>query len=157
MIPSPFESAPVFFTLFVSFWIGFSIFMAYTSGWRSLARHFRGRPAHPVAKVWMGSARMGAAYFPTGFGSCLNVTASREGVGLSLFPIFALATRPLLIPWDAMGECRTWTLFGVLTRFQFQVGWVQVTLHGRAARMMREQFVRLNPGAALLASAPYER
>ncbi len=156
MNASPLDSGPVFFTLFVSLWVGFCILMAFTSGWRSLARHFRGRPAHPVAKVWFGSARMGASFFATGLGGCLNVTAAREGVGLTMLPFFALAARPLLIPWDEMGECRTWTLFGVMTRFPFHVGWVQVTLFGRAARMMREQFVRLNPGGALLASAPWE-
>ena len=153
----PYALVPlVFLVVFPLFWCGINLALSYLSGWRSLARHFRGRPAEPVAKVSLGSARMGSAIFPTSYSGILNVTASREGVGLSLFPLFAVGAPALLIPWDAMGECRTWTLLG-FPRFQFRVGGVQVTLVGRAARMMREQFVRLNPGGALLAAAPWER
>ncbi len=142
--------------LFAAMWIGINRLLAQISGWRSLARHFRGRPGEVAERVSMGSARMGSAFFPTAYNGILNVSASREGVGLSLFPLFAIGTPPLLIPWDAMGECRTWTLLG-FPRFQFSVGRVEVTLVGRAARMMRAQFVRLNPEGALLASAPWER
>ena len=147
----------IFLLVFPVFWIGINLALSLLSGWRSLARHFRGRPAETAAAVSLGSARMGSSIFPTSYNGVLNVSASREGVGLSLFPLFAVGTPPLLIPWDAMGECRTWVLFGAFPRFQFNVGGVQVTLVGRAARMMREQFVRLNPGGALLASAPWER
>ncbi|HEU4453908.1 MAG TPA: hypothetical protein VFR81_12655 [Longimicrobium sp.] len=146
----------LFLVFFAVMWIGVNRLLAQLSGWRWLARHFRGTPADVVESVSMGSARMGSAFFPTAYSGILNVSASREGVGLSLFPLFAIGAPPLLIPWDAVGECRTWTLFG-FPRFQFNVGRVQVTLVGRAARMMREQFVRLNPEGALLASAPWER
>jgi hypothetical protein len=153
----PYVFVPLLFLVFFAvMWIGVNRLLAQLSGWRSLARHFRGTPADVVESVSMGSARMGSTFFPTSYNGILNVSASREGVGLSLFPLFAIGTPPLLIPWDAMGECRTWTLFG-FPRFQFNVGRVQVTLVGRAARMMCRQYVGLNPDGALLASAPWER
>jgi hypothetical protein len=152
----PYAFVPlIFLVAFPLFWCAINFALSYLSGWRSLARDFRGKPAEPGAKV-LGSARMGSPIFPTGYSGILNVSASREGVGLSLFPLFAVGAPPLLIPWRAMGECRTWTLFG-FPRFQFRVGGVEVTLVGRAARMMREQFVLRNPGAPLVDSAPWER
>ena len=101
-------------------------------GARRVAGGVGGVAAEVAERVSMGSARMGSAFFPTAYNGILNVSVSAEGVGLSLFPLFAIGAPPLLIPWDAMGEFRTWTLFG-FPRFQFSVGRVQVTLVGRAA------------------------
>lgn len=136
----------VFFTLL---WTGVTFLLAHLSGWRALARRFRGQLSAPEDAVDFASGSI-RRWVPVRYRSVMNVSAGREGVGLSVFPLFALANPPLVIPWEAVGECRAWESFG--RRFRFKAGdpAVTVTLHGRAADLVLAQLARWSPERAPL-------
>lgn len=142
---------PLFLVFFAVMWTGVTMLLAYLSGWRALARRFRGRLSVPEDEVGMASGSI-RRWVPVRYRSVLNVSAGREGVGLSVFPLFALANPPLAIPWEAVGECRAWESWG--RRFRFTAGdpGVTVTLHGRAADLVLAQLGRWSPERAPLES-----
>ena len=80
---------------------------------------------------------------------------SAGGVMLKPVAIFATWMPQLLIPWDEIGECRSYRLFGIFQRFSFVTHdpRVKITLAGRAAALVDEAFVGFNPGRPVLASA----
>lgn len=139
----------LFLVFFAVLWTGVTMLLAYLSGWRALARRFRGQLSMPEDEIGLASGSI-RRWVPVRYRSVLNVSAGREGVGLSVFPLFALANPPLAIPWDAVGECRAWESFG--HRFRFKVGdpAVTVTLHGRAAKLVQAQLGRWSPERAPL-------
>lgn len=141
----------LFLVFFVVLWTGVTMLLAYLSGWRALARRFRGRLSAPEDAVDFASGSI-RRWVPVRYRSVLNVSAGRDGVGLSVFPLFAPANPPLAIPWEAVGECRAWRSFG--SRFRFTAGdpAVTVTLHGRAADLVLAQVARWSPERAPLDS-----
>ena len=125
-------------------WAGVTLLTAFISGWTSLARSYGGRLASVADRVGMGSGFITRFGIPMGYSSVLNVVMGDEGVQLSLFPLFALGSPPLLIPWSDMGQAESYRLFGLLERFSFRPvrGDVKITLTGRAARMLKDQVAR---------------
>ena len=118
-----------------------SVLMALFGGWRSLARSYRGRLAAASDRVWMGSGSIHRSGIPARYVNILNVAVGDEGVQLSLFPLFAVGSPPLLIPWSDVGTCRSWRVLGLLDRFSFRAVdcGVKITLFGSAARLVKEQ------------------
>lgn len=131
-------------------WVGGSVAVSRLSGWSRLARDFRGSPAGVVETVAFASAMMGSPLLPMRFQGILAVSAAREGLAMRFVLPLVPGCPPLLLPWDALGECRTWTLFGAMTRFRFAIGALEVTVTGRAARMLRRRFKELHPGGVLV-------
>ena len=128
---------PVFF---VGIWSGVTVLLAFLSGWTVLARSYRGALASVAASVSMGSAIMSRFGIPVSYKHILNVAVGAEGVELSVFPLFALASPRLLIPWSDVGPCESWRILGVMDRFSFRpvrCG-VKITLAGSAARLVKE-------------------
>ena len=79
---------------------------------------------------------------PVRYRNCLNVSVGDEGVQLSVFPLLALGSPRLLIPWSDVGSCRSYRLLlGMMDRFGFRpvLCDVKITLAGSAARMLKEQ------------------
>jgi hypothetical protein len=127
-------------TAFAGAFAGITVLMPFISGWTSLAREYRGRLTSVTDSVWMGSGYVSRFGIPVGYGNILNVSIGPEGVQLSLFPLFALGSPRLLIPWSDMGPCESWRILGVMDRFSFRpvrCG-VKITLAGSAARLVKE-------------------
>ncbi|HEU0055516.1 MAG TPA: hypothetical protein VFQ39_20150 [Longimicrobium sp.] len=147
LLPYIFFAFPVFF---VALWLGVTVLISHVSGWRALAGRFAGRPAHVDGSASMASGRMGySAVFSANFNSILTVRVGRDGVGLALFRLFAATSPPLLLPWEALRECRSWKLLGTFDRFRFEVAdtGVGVTLNGRAAVLVRDAWFRWGAAA----------
>jgi hypothetical protein len=136
---------PVFF---VGLWAGVTLLLSFLSGWRSLARTYRGSLRSVARVVSMGSGMMTRFLFPVSYSGVLNVAVGAEGVELSVFPLFAPGSPRLLIPWNQMAQCRSYRMLGLFDRFSFRPaqGHVTITLSGRAARMLADE---LAPGHAL--------
>jgi hypothetical protein len=143
---------PVFF---VGIWAGVTVLIAFLSGWTVLARSYRGGLASVAASVSMGSAIMSRFGLPVSYKHILNVAVGAEGVELSVFPLFALASPRLLIPWSDMAECRSYRALGMFERFSFRParGDVKIALAGSAARMLAEELAGGDPRRPALASA----
>jgi hypothetical protein len=141
----------LFIVAFAAIWSGVTVLLAYMSGWRALARRFGDpRPGRAEGEVRSGSARIGFnAVLAVNYKSVLTVRMGPEGVGLTLFRLFALASPPLLIPWSAMRQCRSWKRFGIVDCFRFETESprVIVTLHGRSAVAVREAWFRWGAAA----------
>ncbi|MFL5382879.1 MAG: hypothetical protein ACJ8GN_10230 [Longimicrobiaceae bacterium] len=129
---------PVFF---VALWAGVTLLLSFFSGWRSLAGTYRGRLSVVERSVSMGSGMMSRFGFPASMNNVLNVAVGAEGVQLSLFPLFALGSPPLLIPWSEIANCRSYRALGLFDRLSFRPvqGDVKITLAGAAARMVGEE------------------
>lgn len=125
---------------FAAIWAGVTLLLSFLSGWSSLAGTYRGRLSSVRYAVGMGSGRMSRFGLPTNLNNVLNVAVGAEGVQLSLFPLFALGSPPLLIPWSDLAGCRSYQRFGMFDRFAFRPARcdVKITLSGRAARLLRD-------------------
>src|SRR5688500_16599070 len=95
---------------FVGMWAGVTLLLAFLSGWTSLARTYRGRLTTVAASVPMGSGVMSRFAIPTTYRNILNVAVGPEGVQLSVFPLFALGSPPIVIPWSDLGQCESYRL-----------------------------------------------
>ena len=123
---------------FVGMWAGVTTLLAFLSGWTSLAKSYRGSLASVADTVPMQSAVMSRFGLPVSYKHILNVSVGDEGVELSVFPLFALASPRLLIPWSEMVDCRTYRALGMFDRFSFRPArcGVKIALAGNAARML---------------------
>jgi len=142
---------PVFF---VGLWAGVTVLLAFLSGWTSLARTYRGGLAAVADAVPMGSGILSRFGIPVSYNRILNVSVGGEGVELSVFPLFALASPQLLIPWSELTECRSYRALGIFDRFSFRPArcGVKIALAGSAARMLAAEVAR-GAGSPALASA----
>ena len=126
---------------FIGMWAGVTVLLAFVSGWTSLARTYRGGLASVADSVSMGSAIISRFGIPVSYNHILNVSIGSEGVQLSVFPLFTLASPRLLIPWSDMAGCHSYRALGMFDRFSFRPALcdVKITLAGNAARMLAEQ------------------
>jgi hypothetical protein len=129
---------------FVGMWAGVTALLSFLSGWTSLARSYRGTLASVENSVGMGSGIISRFGLPVSYNHVLNVSVGGEGVELSLFPLFALTSPRLLIPWSDMAECRSYRALGMFDRFSFRPArcGVKIALAGNAARMLAEAATR---------------
>jgi hypothetical protein len=143
---------PVFF---VAMWAGVTTLLAFLSGWTSLARAYRGGLASVAGSVSMQSAVMRRFGIPVSYRHILNVSVGAEGVQLSVHPLFALASPPLLIPWSDMAECRSYQALGMFDRFSFRPARcdVKIALAGSAARLLTEELAGESTQRPTLATA----
>ena len=147
---------PFLFPLFfVGMWLFVTTLLAFVSGWRALARRYRATTAAVPWTVPWGSGYLNWFGLPIGYGSCLNVGVSPRGVVMKPMLLFAVASPRLEIPWEEMGEIRSYRLFGLFRRFTFMTAdpRVKITLVGRAATALDQAFMAHNPGRAVLGSA----
>jgi hypothetical protein len=123
---------------FIARWAGVTLLLAFFSGWTSLAKTYRGRLTTVASSVSMGSGGLNRFGFPVSYRNILNASIGAEGVELSVFPLFALGSPPLLIPWSHMERCESYRWLGMMDRFSFRpIGSdVKITLAGGAARML---------------------
>ncbi|HEU4560157.1 MAG TPA: hypothetical protein VFS20_20065 [Longimicrobium sp.] len=137
---------PLMFAAVAIFWLAIALLLSALSGWRSLARHYRGRLPEEEGRISMasGSMRMIA------LNHVVTFATGAHGIGMSMFGPFALVSPPLAIPWDQVEECRRYQALGMFDRFAFRAGGVRVTANGAAARMLDEAWQRYGQHAGAL-------
>jgi len=125
-----FALIPLMLAGFVGFWLAISRLMATLSGWRSLAREYRGSLPR-VDGAAGGSATVGGVSY-----SIITFATGPYGVGMWLPAPFAVGCAPIAVPWRAIGYGRRYRLLGRFDRFSFTAGNVSVTARGSAAQLL---------------------
>lgn len=89
---------PLILVGFVLIWSGVVYLLAWFSGWRRLARHYR------CAKAPEGSVfgTLWAMLGPVNHRGTLKIQPAPEGLYLSTMVFFRIGHPPLLIPWHAI-------------------------------------------------------
>ena len=123
---------PLMFAAVAVMWLAIALLLSVLSGWRSLARLYRGRLPQVDGRISMASGSMRLI----ALNHLVTFTTGPYGIGMSMFGPFALVSPPLAIPWEEIGECRRYQALGMFDRFAFRAGGVRVTANGAAARML---------------------
>lgn len=89
---------PLILLGFVLIWSGVVYLLAWVSGWRRLARHYRCAKA-PTGSVF---GALWAMLGPVSYRGTLQIQPAPEGLYLSTMVFFRLGHPPLLIPWHAI-------------------------------------------------------
>jgi hypothetical protein len=76
--------------------MGIIFLIAYLSGWRKLARHYRTFSSPPYNTAHWKSARIGLG----NYNKILSVGTDERGLYLTVFWLFKVGHPPLLIPWS---------------------------------------------------------
>jgi hypothetical protein len=129
-----------------------SMLLSVISGWRSLARSYRGRLPHVEASARAGASIGGVPH------AGMTIAVGPYGIGLVPLP-WDVGSPPLALPWRAIRSCRRNRLFGRFDRFTFWVNEVEVTATGAAAQLLDDawQTWALQSGVPLLVEYPAER
>ena len=89
---------PLFLVGFVLIWSGVVWLLAWLSGWRRLARHYRCAKA-PDGTVF---GTLWAMLGPVNHRGSLRIEPAPEGLYLSTMVFFRIGHPPLMIPWHAI-------------------------------------------------------
>jgi hypothetical protein len=100
----PDSGSPWFFVFFAAMWFGMSALLSALSGWSSMATHWRAHEAPKGERFRMRSASIGLKYFPVGYGNCVTVTVSDQGLGIALIFPFRFLSPPLFVPWSQVSS-----------------------------------------------------
>ena len=102
----------------IGFWCCVLAMVSYVGGWHSLAKTYRDEATsfriaagEEGRRFRWASLSMGPSYFPTNYGSCVNLVIDDHGIGLKVSLIFRFLHPPLLIPWSAIEKCELDKLF----------------------------------------------
>ena len=96
-------------------WLLVSAVTSYVGGWTTLAKRFRLRKAF-VGQRW--PRQSGHMRWIAGYGNCLTVGCSPEGLYLAMVPLFRFRHPPLLVPWNEVSIARRRILFFHFVRFR---------------------------------------
>jgi hypothetical protein len=86
----------------VGVWIGTLAVFSHQSGWPKLAAVYRAERPPSGRCFSLQGGKIGAVRFR----GCLTIYTSREGLYLSISPIFRFREPPLFIPWSAIRNRR---------------------------------------------------
>jgi hypothetical protein len=126
--------------LFGVFYSGLLWFISRIGGWRTLATEFPDRPVaveshvfriedqpfeRSLRRFYWQSLMMGPPYFPSNYGSCVNVDVGERGIRLQVSLPFRLFHPPVLLPWSAIEGCESQRVMYFWTR-------TKVALQGQA-------------------------
>ena len=110
--------------------------LAGAGGWRALAVRYPA-PSTPPAdeeRYRFSSLRTaGGVIGMATYGSCVTVGVSERGISLALWAPFRLFHPSLLVPWDAVAECRALAVYGQRWTHVSVRDAGSVTVYGRAA------------------------
>ena len=100
-----------------AWWVFVLWLLSELSGWRRLAAVYRAQKAPNGKRFPMQTGKVGDAWYK----GCLTVYTSREGLYVSIWPIFRFREPPLFIPWSALCDRREkrWLLSRLV---EFDVG-----------------------------------
>jgi hypothetical protein len=99
---------------FLAIWLLVSAVIAFIGGWATLAKRFRLNTPF-VGQRW--TRQSGQMRWIAGYGNCLTVGCSSEGLYLAMMPLFRFRHPPLLVPWNEVSVARRRILFFRLVRF----------------------------------------
>lgn len=92
----------LFILAFVGVWIGTLAALSHNSGWPRLAAVYRAERPPTGRRFPVQGGKIGDVWFR----GCLTIYTSREGLYLSVSPIFRFREPPLFIPWSAIRNRR---------------------------------------------------
>ena len=104
----------IFPAYFVTIWLLVSATIGYTGGWTTLVKRFRLQEPF-TGQQW--TRQSGQMRWIAGYGNCLTVGASPEGLYLATHPLFSFRHPPLLVPWSEVAVTRQRILFLKFLRF----------------------------------------
>ncbi|MBC3935301.1 hypothetical protein H8K47_08010 [Undibacterium sp. CY7W] len=135
LIPDP--GSPWFFIFFLAMWFAITGLLSTLSGWRSMATHWRARGQNSGNTYRFVSGTMGAKSFPVGYGSCLTITVSEQGLGLAVLLPFRFMSPPIFIPWSQITSVTEGkTLFIRHVLIQPHNHWTRIKLHGQVVEQI---------------------
>lgn len=130
----PDPSSPWFLAFFAAMWFGACGLLAVLSGWASFASEWRALAEPKGDRFRMRSGSIGMRFFPVGYGNCLTVTVSEQGLGLSLLFLFRFMCPPLFIPWSQIASVKEGRfLFVQHVVVQPANHWSRIKLYGAVA------------------------
>jgi len=88
--------------------------ISFIGGWTTLAKRFRLRKPF-VGQRWTGQS--GQMRWIAGYGNCLTLGASPEGLYLATMLLFRFRHPPLLVPWNEISLAQRRLLFFRFVRF----------------------------------------
>ena len=132
MMNKPLLLIPLMFVAVAIMWLAIALLLSALSGWRSLARRYRGQLPQVEGRIAMASGSMRKF----ALNHVVTFTTGPHGIGMAMFGPFALVSPPLAIPWEEVEECRRYQALGMFDRFAFRAGGVRVTANGAAARLL---------------------
>ncbi len=100
----------------IPMWKVITSLLGKTSGWFALARRYAGRDPSPELVLRFRSGMMGMR---VRFSGSLTFTASRAGLGMSVWRFLGGVYRPMLIPWREIVVTPDASRFGNYTRLAF--------------------------------------
>lgn len=104
----------IFPAYFLTLWLLVSTVISFIGGWTTLAKRFRlNKPFD--GQRWKGQS--GQMRWLAGYGNCLTVGSSPEGLYLATMPLFRFRHPPLLVPWNQVSVSRRRILFFGFVRF----------------------------------------
>ena len=92
----------VLILLFVGMWAAVLSFLSYLSDWPKLAAAYRAQHPPSGRRLLMQGGKIGDVWYR----GCLTIYTSREGLYISVWPIFRFREPPLFIPWRAVRNRR---------------------------------------------------
>lgn len=95
----------VFPFLFVGMWLAITTILSRMSGWSDLQDKYPDRTDEVLRKFYFQSGQMGPGgnrLLRVNYGSILTLAACKTGLWISVWKIFGLFDRPILVPWKAL-------------------------------------------------------
>lgn len=126
---------------FVAIWLFVTKLLALMSGWDALEDRYPDRPEFRLLVLRMQSGRLGSV---VNYSGCLTLMATRTGLRVSTWRIFAPFQSPFLVPWTDIHAESGRSLFLRTVQLRFgnpQIG--QLTLSARTW----ERLLRASPDA----------
>jgi hypothetical protein len=132
---------PIFFFML---WRGVATILSVVGGWGKLAERYPA-PPQPEGRAYPSNSGVLQYWFlPVNYNFILTVRVGDAGVGLETNPLFRYGHPPLLIPWQAVRECRRFSLLfysGALLRLHDSG--VRIFIGGRAGAAILERYAAL--------------
>jgi len=104
----------IFPVYLLALWLLVSAVISFIGGWTTLAKRFRLRKPF-VGQRWTGQS--GQMRWIAGYGNCLTLGCSPDGLYLATMPLFRFRHPPLLVPWNEVSIAQRRILFFRFVRF----------------------------------------
>ncbi len=142
-------SSPWFIVYFGLLWLGITGLLAGLSGWSSLAMQWRAHTAPEGEHFRFASASIGKSLLPVGYGSCLTITVSDIGLGISILFPFRFMSPPLFIPWSQVSHVTEGRfLLSKYAVVQPNKHWSRIKLYGKVGAAVIAKSTGRTRGAA---------
>lgn len=128
---------PIFFFVL---WRGVAAILSVVGGWGKLAERYPAPPKQEGKTYPSTSGFLQHWFLPVNYNFILTVRVGDAGVGLETQSFFRYGHPPLLIPWEALADCRRFSFVvfsGALLRLHDPS--VRIAIGGRAGAAILER------------------